>query len=791
MRSNRFILAVLLSTIIAGCGGSAPPAPQQPTLISISIAPAGGSYRVSSTQQFTATAHYSDGSTKDVTQSAAWSSSDTSAATVSNSAGSQGMAEMVGEGSTNISASMTLAQGSTSITVTNPLTSMDVTPASGSYQVGSTQQLTATGYYSDSSNKDITQLVTWSSSNTSVATVSNSAGSQGTVTMVGSGSASIDATVGSVQASASVSASSPVTISVSPSFASVTITYQTASFSDTVQGTTKTAVTWEVDGVDGGNSTVGTISSTGVYTPPSTGGKHTITVTSQADLGKKADAQVAVMDNPGVFTRQYDNARTGLNSDEIVLTPQNVNAQQFGKIASYPVNGIIFAQPLYVANVNLPSLGRRNVVYVATNEDRVYAFDANGKSSGPIWQTNLVNASAGEAPVPCTNLPDDMCSETSAFGVIGTPVIDRTTGTLFVDALSEISGTYYHKLHALDITTGAEKFGGPITLQGSVPGTGDGTDGTSVAFQTLYQIQRPGLLLANGYVYIGFASYGDVGPYHGWILAYNASTLQQVAVYNATPNGFQGGIWQAAGALAADASGNIFLATGNGTFDASTGGSDYGDSILKLSPDLGNVESYFTPYNQGTLNAGDLDLGASSPLLLPDQSGPYPHLLVVDGKQGEIYLCNRDSLGGYQSGSNSQIIQSIPNATGMVMTSPAYWNKNIYYVDQPGAIRMFGLNNGQIDTTPQNQIANAGSSGLAISSNGAQDGILWTIQVAAGIGGVLVAYNANNLTQIYDSIQNQAQAFGAVVFQAPVAVNGEVFVGAQNQLNIYGLLPQP
>ncbi len=671
------------------------------------------------------------------------------------------------------------------------LTSISVTPASASYQVSATQQFTATAHYSDGSSKDITQSATWSSSDTSVATVSNSSGTQGTATMVGSGSTSITAAVGSVEGTAAISVTSPVTISVSPTFASVVVTHQTQTFTAAVQGNTNTAVTWAVDGVEGGNSTVGTISSAGVYTPPSTGGMHTITATSQADLGKTASAEIAVMDVPGVYTRQYDNARTGLNSDEIVLNLQNVNAQQFGKIASYPVNGLIFAQPLYVANVNIPNLGYRNVVYVATNEDMVYAFDANGKSAGPIWQTNLLNTSAGETTVPCADLPADMCEEFPTIGIIGTPVIDPTTGTLYVDALSEINGTLYQKLHALDITTGAEKFGGPVTVQGSVPGTGQGTDGTSVAFQTLYELQRPGLLLANGNVYVGFASYGDVGPYHGWLFAYNAANLQQKPyVYNDTPNGAQGGIWQGAGGIATDASGNVYVTTGNGTYDANAGGSDYGDSIIKLSPDLSTVESHFTPYNQATLDANDLDLGSSSPLLLPDQSGTYPHLLVADGKPGEIYLCNRDNLGGYQSGSDSQIVQSISNATGMVMTSPAYWNGHIYFAGQNGDLTMFGLKNGQIDTTPQNQISNAGSSGLAISSNGAQDGILWTIQVAAGIGGVLVAYNANDLTQLYGSIQNQSQAFGAIVFQAPVAVSGEVFVGAQQQLLIYGLLPQ-
>jgi Bacterial Ig-like domain (group 2) len=669
------------------------------------------------------------------------------------------------------------------------LTSIVVSPANGSYQLPATQQFTATGKYSDGSSKNLTQSVTWSSSDASVATIDNSAGNQGKATMVGSGSADITAAMASIQSSTTVTVSSTVGVSVSPTFASVTVTHQTQAFSAAVQGTTNTAVTWSVDGMAGGNSTLGTISNSGVYTPPSTGGYHTIAAASQADLGKTATAQVAVMYVPGVFTRQYDNARTGQNTDEIVLTPQNVNVQRFGKLVSYPVDGIIFAQPIYVANVMLPDNSHHNIVYVATTNDTVYAIDADSPSVGIIWQKSLADTAQGETAVPCAD--ESACTLLGAdVGIIGTPAIAPATGTLYVDAASEINGNYYHKLHALDIATGDEKFGGPVTIQGSVPGVGEGGDGTTVTFDPHQHLQRPGLLFANGNVYIGFASYNDTRPYHGWIFAYDANTLQQVNIFNDTPDGYTGGIWQGAGGIAADASGNIYFVTGNGDFNADTGGRDYGDSIIKLSPTL-SMEDFFTPYNQNDLNIYDMDLGSSSPLLLPDQSGPNLHLLVADGKGGEIYVVNRDNMGHFHAADNSQIVQSMPGATAMVLAVPAYWDGHVYYQDLNYVLRMFGLSNGQISATPQYQLTNTWAQGMAVSANGSQAGILWAIQVGAG-GGRLEAYDATNLSELYDSKQDAARdsTTNAVPFQAPVVVNGKVFVGAQYQIDIYGLLPQ-
>jgi len=246
------------------------------------------------------------------------------------------------------------------------------------------------------------------------------------------------------------------------------------------------------------------------------------------------------------------------------------------------------------------------------------------------------------------------------------PVIDGSTGVLYVLAATKENGNYIHRLHALDITNGAEKFGGPVVIQGSVAGAGSGSSNGQIAFDAKIQLQRPALLLSKGVIYIAWASYNDHGPYHGWVMAYDASTLQQLAIRNDTPDGERGGIWQSGCGLSADDSGNVHLITGDGTFDANTGGRNYGDSFLKLNRD-GNsltVIDYFTPFNQQELSDEDSDVGSSGFVLLPDQPGPHPHLGVSAGKEGKIYLVDRDNLGKFQSGGDSQIVQSIPDALG-------------------------------------------------------------------------------------------------------------------------------
>jgi len=336
-------------------------------------------------------------------------------------------------------------------------------------------------------------------------------------------------------------------------------------------------------------------------------------------------------------------------------------------------------------------------------------------------------------------------------------------------------------------------------IQASVAGTGSGSSGGQIAFQSLYQLQRPGLLLLNGTIYIAFGSFDDKGPYHGWILGYDATSLQQVSVWNDTPNGQKGGIWLSGASLSADSAGNIFAIVGNGTFDANNGGSDYGDSFLKLTPQ-GNslsVSDYFTPFDQQSLAANDEDVGSAGFTLLPDQTGPVAHLAVSAGKSGKIYLLNRDNLGKSQLVSDSQIVQSIPTALGSAAndndySTAAYWQGNIYFIGNDDVIKQFQLSNGQLSIAPvaqgTHQYGYPGGN-MSVSSNGASGGIVWSIE-AGGIN-ILHAYDATDVSkELYNS--NQAGArdkFGAAIrFTVPTVINGKVYVAGKTELAVFGLL---
>ncbi len=493
-----------------------------------------------------------------------------------------------------------------------------------------------------------------------------------------------------------------------------------------------------------------------------------------------------------------DLGTTGQNLTETVLTPANVNQTLFGKLFSYPLDGSAYAQPLYVSKVPIAG-GTHNVVYVATEHDSVFAFDADGGATNPFWSVNFTNPSAGITTVPYTDLGGGLGPIVPEVGITGTPVIGPKSGTLFVVALTKENGAYVHKLHALDITNGKERTNSPVVIQASVAGTGSGSSGGQIAFQSLYQLQRAGLLLLNGTVYIAFASYDDKGPYHGWILGYDASSLQQVIAWNDTPNGQKGGIWLSGASLSADSAGNIYAIIGNGTFDANTGGSDYGDSVVKLTLN-GNslsVSDYFTPFDQQNLSANDIDLGSTGFTLLPDQPGAVAHLGVCSAKSGKIYLLNRDNLGKFQSGSDSQIVQSIPTALGSAAndndySTAAYWQGNIYFIGNADVVKQFQLTNGQLSTAPiaqgSQQYGYPGGN-MSVSSNGANGGILWTIE-AGGIN-ILHAYDATDVSkELYNT--NQAgtrDKFGAAVrFTVPTVINGKVYVAGKTELAAFGPL---
>ena len=503
-----------------------------------------------------------------------------------------------------------------------------------------------------------------------------------------------------------------------------------------------------------------------------------------------ASAQVAVT------TQHNDNYRTGQNTSETILTPANVNKTQFGKLFSQTVDGYVYAQPLYVPNVTIPGKGTHNVVYVATEHDSVYAFDADNKTganASPLWQVSFINPGAGinvvtSGDVSCNDLVPEI-------GITGTPAIDLSTNTMYLTAKTKENGKFFQRLHALDITTGAEKFGGPLEIQAQFPGTADGV--RKVTFDPFREGQRTGLLVQNGLVYIAWASHCDIGPYHGWLLAYDTQTLQQKGVWNATPNGVLGGFWQAGAGIAEDSRNLIYIASGNGTFDKDqVGGKNYGDSIIKLGFNLNGklvAKDYFTPHDQQFLENTDTDLGSGGVLLIPDRPGKKP-LLVQVGKEGTIYLTNRNRMGKFNPNDDSQIIQNLPGAVGGMWGMPAFWNNNVYFGGVGDNLKMFSFDPvaGLLSTTPVSNTLtffNYPGTTPSISANGATNGIVWALQTDHSPA-VLHAYDATQLsTEFYNTTQNAARdnPGNSVKFTVPTIANGKVYVPAQKQLSVYGL----
>src|SRR6185312_10795017 len=551
-------------------------------------------------------------------------------------------------------------------------------------------------------------------------------------------------------------------------------------------------VNWNVNGVAGGNSMLGTISSAGLYTAPTrvpAPAKITIGATSATDSSSSASADVTISPYQGVLTYHNDNSRTGQKIDENKLALSKVNSGSFGKLFSVALDGQVYAQPLYVSHVAIANQGFHNVLYVATEHDSVYAFDADGNTTNPLWSVNFTNAAQGVSTVAYTK-ESGVSPIYPEVGITSTPVIDGDTGTLYVLAVTAENGTVVHRLHALDITNGSEKFGGPMVIQASVPGTGAGSQGGQLAFQAEIQLQRSALLLSKGSVYIAWASYNDIGAYHGWVMAYDAGTLKQTGVWNDTPNGSDGGIWLAGCGLSADSNGDIYVVTGNGTYDASSGGKDYGDSFVKLTLNNGslNVSDYFTPFNQSSLSTDDIDLGSSGYVLLPDQPGAITHLGISAGKEGRIYLLDRDNLGKFHSGDDSQIVQSIPNALGTTtngrnLSTAVYWQGNIYYAGHADVMKQFQIANGLFSTTPFSSSTHSFgyTASSSLSANGSSDGILWTVDSSASM---LFAYDATNLSNVLFS----AALKDSVRFVPPTIANGRVYVSGATQLTAFGPL---
>jgi hypothetical protein len=601
-------------------------------------------------------------------------------------------------------------------------------------------------------------------------------------------------------------ASGNITVSVTPRLAGVTVS-QSQQFLAAVSGDPNNlGVSWAVDGVPGGNLSGGTISPVGVYMPGGTVGSHTVTATSLADHTTNATATIAVTGLTGVFTYHNDAARTGQNAQEYALNPVSLAENQFGKKFACAVDGYVYAQPLYVANLSIPSRETHNVVYVATEHDSVYAFDADDPTCKQIWQTSfLIN---GAFPVGSGLVgSNDIVPE---IGVTGTPVIDSGSGTLYVVAKTMENGTCVQRLHALDIATGAEKFGGPQVIQASLPGTGDDSSGGTITFSPLIQNQRPALLLSGGIVYIGFASHGDNGPYHGWLLGYDAKTLKQVSAFNTTPSiastPSMGGIWQGGGGPSTDGTG-IYVITGNGSFTANSTippvapNDNFGDSFLKLGTANGlSVIDYFTPNSQASLDASDLDLGSGGAVVLPDSAGSatHPHLLLGGGKFGGLYVLDRDNMGKFSLVNGDQVLQVVP-AGGGIFSTPAYWGNTIFIQPSNGPLEAYPLTAGLLSTQPSSQSATSiGFPGPtpSISSSGATNGIVWVLDNSAFSApgpAILHAYDATNLAvELYNSTQagTRDQSGSAVKFTVPTAANGRVYVGGAYQLTVYGFLAQ-
>jgi hypothetical protein len=515
-------------------------------------------------------------------------------------------------------------------------------------------------------------------------------------------------------------------------------------------------------------------------------------------IGLSAHAQTV-----DVLTHHYNNARTGLNASETRLTPSTVKAGGFGKLFSHAVDGQLFAQPLYVSRLYIPGKGTRNVVFAATQNDTVYAFDADsgsGSNAQPLWQVSLVDTAHGAAPgatpvgmaefgtgpqgeILCGNIAPTV-------GVISTPVIDKASKTLYIEAKSKENGAFVQRLHALDLTTGKEKAGSPVVI-------GSGID-MPEPFDPLWHLNRPALLLDHQTVYVAFGSHCDgleQHRYRGWVFSFDARTLAPKAVLPLTRGAANAGsIWMSGAGPAADAQGQVFAVTGDGDYD---GMQNFGDSILKLDGPSLSVTKWFTPPDNSELDAGDVDLGSGGTLLLPDQPGPYPHLLVQATKDGRIYLIDRD-----QFTAGGQPVQALPKGTlgsarpadfpaewAGLFGLPSYWNQKLYFWGVGDVLKVFSLSNGLLNPTPLKGSVTYAYPGAnpVISANGTKDGIVWSIRPTINGLGALQAWDATTLNPLYSSDQQDGDDMGpAVRFIAPVVANGKVFVGGGGQLTVYG-----
>jgi hypothetical protein len=582
---------------------------------------------------------------------------------------------------------------------------------------------------------------------------------------------------------------------------------QSATFSVVASGTPSPTYQWQKNGanVSGAASAI-------YSTPPTVSGDSgaTFDVIVSNSVGSVTSNSATLTVNAAttppsgvdVTTYHYDNLRTGQNINETTLTPANVNQTNFGKLGSFNVDGHVDAQPLYLSNVAIPNKGTKNVLYVVTEHDSVFAFDAdsvNGNTSTILWQVSVL--ASGE-----TSSDDRGCGQvTPEIGITSTPVIDRTRNAIYLIAVSKTSGgSYVHRIHALNLSTGAELFGGPTTITATYPGTGANSSNGNVVFDPSQYNERPGLLEVGGTIYTTWGSHCDAGPYTSWMMSYSAATLQQTSVLNLVPNGNEGGIWMAGTAPGADASGNIYFIVGNGDFGTTLDANGFpankncGNCFAKISSSAPlTLLDYFTPLNTVSESNADTDFGSGGPLLLPDvvdSGGTTRHLAVGSGKDANIYVVDRDNMGKFNASNDNSIYQQINGQlAGGMWAKPSYFNGTVYYGAVGDSIKAFPVVTGKLATTPSSHSAHTfGYPGAtpSISANGTTNGIVWVVENSSN--GVLHAYDATNLaTELYNSTQaaNNRDQFSANKFITPMVVNGKVYVGTTTSVAAFGLLP--
>jgi len=577
---------------------------------------------------------------------------------------------------------------------------------------------------------------------------------------------------------------------------------QSATFTVTATGTAPLIYQWFMNGgAVGTNSSSYTISQT---TLGQSGAQIYVKVSNAVSSATSQTVTLTVnavqTSSVNVLTYHNDVARTGQNLNETTLTTANVKSANFGIVGNMSVDGGVDAEPLYVSNLTLEG-GVHNVVYVVTENDSVYAFDAD--TFAQLWHVSVLGANE----TPSDNRG---CGQVSPIiGITSTPVIDLSAGAhgeIFLVAMSlDNSGNYHQRLHALDVTSGAETSGSPMTVEATFPTT----NGTTTFDPKQYK-DRAALLLLNGVIYTSWASHCDDGPYTGWVIGYNEKTLAQSGVLDVTPNGSDGAIWMSGDGPAADSSGNIYLLDGNGTFDDTLNSNgfpehgDYGNGFIKISTASNSlsVADYFTMFNTDSESNADEDLGSGGEILLPDLQdgqGNTWHLAVGAGKDGHIYVANRDLMGKFNTSNDSAIYQEIDSngLGGGVWSAPAYFNNKVYYGAVSDHLRAFSIASAKLSTPASSMSATSfGYPGTtpSISANGDGNGIVWAVENNGGgnAGGVLHAYDATNLgTELYNSNQaaNNRDHFVDNKFITPMIANGKVYVGTPNGVAVFGLLP--